>query len=111
MQGLLIDPGRLRAEFLLLARGRASDGMGGRKEGWEEMGLCFGMIEPVNARAMTAGDRQMPLVTHRITLRFRSDVRSGMRFRRGSRTFDIQTIHDPDESGRYLVCLVREDGR
>jgi head-tail adaptor len=33
-----------------------------------------------------------------------------MRFRKGVRLFEIVTVHDPDESGRYLVCRVREKG-
>ena len=32
-----------------------------------------------------------------------------MRFRRGGRFFTIDTIVDPDESGRYLVCRVTEE--
>jgi head-tail adaptor len=33
-----------------------------------------------------------------------------MRFMKGARIFDILTIHDPDETGRYLICRVREEG-
>jgi head-tail adaptor len=32
-----------------------------------------------------------------------------MRFALGSRVFAIQTAHDPDETRRYLVCMVKED--
>jgi head-tail adaptor len=46
-----------------------------------------------------------------VTLRFRPDVASGMRFMRGERVWDILTAHDPDETGRYLVCQTREVGR
>lgn len=28
--------------------------------------------------------------------------------RRNGRAFDIETVHDPDESGRYLVCTLKE---
>jgi SPP1 family predicted phage head-tail adaptor len=37
-------------------------------------------------------------------------VASGMRFTRAGRIFDIVTVHDPDETGRYLVCRVKEKG-
>jgi head-tail adaptor len=33
-----------------------------------------------------------------------------MRLSRLGRGFDILTVHDPDESGRYLVCRVKETG-
>jgi len=47
-------------------------------------------------------------VTHRVTRRHRGNVRAGMRFTRRDRIFEIATVHDPDETGRYLVCRVRE---
>ena len=50
-------------------------------------------------------------MTHRITIRSRDDIRSGMRFVGQGRVFEIMTVHDPDETGRHLVCAVREEGR
>jgi head-tail adaptor len=43
-------------------------------------------------------------------MRHRDGVVSGMRLLKGSRVFEIITTHDPDESGRYLVCKVKETG-
>ena len=43
-------------------------------------------------------------------MRWRNGVASGMRFARQGRIFDIVTVHDPDETGRYLVCRAREAG-
>lgn len=34
-----------------------------------------------------------------------------MRFRRDQRVLDIMTVHDPDETQRYLVCRTREQGK
>ena len=36
------------------------------------------------------------------------DSMAGKRLRKGGRVFEIVTVHDPDERGRYLVCLARE---
>ena len=66
------------------------------------------MIEPVAANSIISADQTLETVTHRITIRRREDIRSGMRFAKGPRVFDIVTIHDPDELGRYLVCRVSE---
>ena len=52
----------------------------------------------------------METVTHRVTLRWRNGVAAGMRFARQGRIFDIVTVHDPDDTGRYLVCRARETG-
>jgi head-tail adaptor len=33
-----------------------------------------------------------------------------MRLRRLDRILEIVTVHDPDETGRYLICKARERG-
>jgi SPP1 family predicted phage head-tail adaptor len=110
MQASFIDPGALRTELALEAVAAAPDGLGGYAEVWSEVATVFARIEPLLATSRFGADQTLETVTHRITLRHRDGVASGMRFRRGSRLFAIVTVHDPDESGRYLVCRVREEG-
>lgn len=110
MATLFIDPGALRAELSLQAVTAVADGLGGFGEEWSEVAAVFGRIEPVSADSRFGADQSLETVTQRITLRHRSGVQSGMRFVRQGRTFDIVTVHDPDETGRYLVCRVRETG-
>ena len=111
MAALHIDPGALRTELSLEACATTSDGLGGYTESWSEVATVFALIEPLAADSRFGADQTLETVTHRITLRFRADVASGMRFTRDGRVFDILTVHDPDESGRYLVCRTREVGR
>jgi SPP1 family predicted phage head-tail adaptor len=111
MKTLLIDAGRLRREMTLETASAEPDGAGGHSEIWTEVALVFGAIEPLAASGVFGAGQTLETVTHRITLRHRDDVRSGMRFRRQGRIFQIVTAHDADESGRYLVCRVREEGR
>jgi SPP1 family predicted phage head-tail adaptor len=111
MLSVFLDPGQLRNELVLQACTPVPDGLGGHSEAWNEIGLLFGMIEPVAALSIIGADQTLETVTHRITIRKRDDIRSGMRFVKGPRAFDIVTIHNPDESGRYLVCRVREEGQ
>lgn len=108
---VLLDPGELRSELALEAMTPVPDGAGGYAESWSEIGLVFARIEPVQARERFGAGQTLEEVTHRITLRQRGDIASGMRFRRGARIFAILTVHDPDETERYLVCRVREEGR
>jgi len=110
MGTLFTDPGALRTEFSLQAVAATADGIGGFAEDWSEIATVFALIEPVAAESRFGADQTLESVTHRITLRHREGVRSGMRFCRHERTFDIITVHDPDESARYLVCRVRETG-
>ncbi|GLS32923.1 phage head-tail adaptor, putative, SPP1 family [Mesorhizobium albiziae] len=110
MRSVLLDPGALRHELTLQAATPTADGLGGHAETWNEIASVFGLIEPVSANSIVRGDQALETVTHRITIRKRDGILSGMRFVKGTRVFAIVTIHDPDESGRYLVCRTREDG-
>jgi SPP1 family predicted phage head-tail adaptor len=94
MAALFIDPGRLRSECALEACLPVADAMGG----------------PVSAASAFGAGQTLETVTHRMTIRHRSGVASGMRFTRQGRIFDIVTVHDPDETARYLVCRVKEIG-
>lgn len=110
MPALFIDPGRLRTELSLRAAAPVPDGMGGHTEEWSEVATVFALVEPVSASAGFAAGQTTETVTHRVTIRHRPDVASGMRFEKGGRILEIVTVHDPDESGRYLVCRTREKG-
>jgi SPP1 family predicted phage head-tail adaptor len=106
-----IDPGQFRTELSLQQANIASDGMGGHAESWSEVAKVFARLEPVSAQSAFQADQTIEIVTHKITLRARNDLASGMRFVLGSRVFEILTVYDPDETGRYLVCRTREKGR
>jgi SPP1 family predicted phage head-tail adaptor len=110
-RALRIDPGRFRTELVLEQVSDASDGMGGEVETWLPVATVFASLDPVSARSVFGADQTLETVTHLVTLRQEEDVRSGMRFINGSRVFDILTVHDPDETGRYFVCETRETGR
>jgi SPP1 family predicted phage head-tail adaptor len=110
MRGLLIDPGRLRTELRIEAATPLPDGLGGHTEDWGEIATVFGLVEPIGAASRLGAGQALETVTHRVTLRWREGLRSGMRFAKGARRFAIVTVHDPDDSVRYLVCLTREEG-
>lgn len=110
MADFFLDPGRLAQQLVLEAPETAADGLGGHDLSWVEVATLDALVE-VRAQASRFGaDQTREETTHRVTLRHRGDVASGCRFRLGDRIFEIVTVHDPDESGRYLVCRTREKG-
>lgn len=111
MPTLFIDPGALRHPVTLEQAVLADDGVGGHAETWEAVAETYAQIEPVSAEMKFGADQTLETLTHRITLRFRDQVASGMRFTKGARTFAILTVHDPDETGRFMVCRTQEVGR
>ncbi len=106
-----IDPGALRHELVLQAATPVPDGQGGHAPQWSEVTRLFARIVPAGARSGVRADQVQQAVTHRVTIRARGDVSSGMRFLWGERLLEILSIHDPDEEGRYLLCTTREAGR
>jgi SPP1 family predicted phage head-tail adaptor len=110
MRTTFIEPGTLRHEFSLQAAVPAGDGMGGLNEAWQEVATLFGRIEPLSQSARFGAGQTLEENTHRITIRSRAGVASGMRLVKQGRVFDIASVHDPDETGRYTVCRVKEVG-
>lgn len=111
MRARRIDPGRLRLPLTLEALAAVPDGAGGFSESWTALATLSAALEPVAAARRFGADQALATVTHVVTLRARPDLASGMRFTSSDRLFSIETVHDPDETGRFLVCRVREEGR
>lgn len=105
-----IDPGQLRHEVALESAALTTDGLGGHIESWTEVATVFARIEPIGATSEFGAGQTRETATHRFTIRHRGDVASGMRFKVNGPIFEILTVSDPDETGRYLVCRTREDG-
>lgn len=110
MVAVFLDPGRLRHRLMLEAPVAAADGLGGHLVTWVEIATVDALVEPRSESSRFGADQTREETTHRVTLRHRPDVASGSRFRFGARILEIVTVHDPDESGRYLVCRTREKG-
>ena len=111
MRSEFIDPGALRHEVALQNAELTPDGLGGHADAWTEIATVFARIEPVGEESRFGAGQIRETATHRFTVRYRSDITSGMRFVRGGRLFDILTVHDPDETRRYLICRTTEKGR
>ncbi len=99
----------MRCRLCLEAQQRIPDGGGGAKPHWRPVASVWGAIRPVAEKTILRAEKLSATVTHRITLRYRHDLRAGMRFTQGRRVFTIEVLFDPDEKTRKLVCLVRED--
>ncbi|SJZ65304.1 phage head closure protein [Consotaella salsifontis] len=109
MAPLFLDPGLLRKRALLQRKLIGSDGMGGAEESWSEVAELSVHVEPVTMAPGERLDQHEAILTHRVICRARGDIERGMAFAVGSRRLTILSVHDPDESGRYLVCRCTEE--
>ena len=110
MRTLFLDPGALRSELALQATTPVPDGLGGHMESWAEIATVFGGSSRSRRRAVSARPDRRDGDASRDDALAEWCRRSGMRFVRQDRIFDIVTVHDPDDTGRYLVCRAREVG-
>lgn len=108
MNMTLFDAGQLTVRLELEGATELSDGQGGATMTHAVESAHWARLEPVSAGHAELGHVDRQVVTHRIWVRRADGVVAGKRFRKGARIFDILTVHDPDETGRYLVCRARE---
>ena len=104
----IVDPGALSVRLVLERSAGTPDGQGGVTTVFSALATLWARIEPVSARADEAAGTLPVTVTHRIWLRRRSDIRGGMRLRKGARLFVIRAFRDPDETARYTFCDCEE---
>ncbi|VVT18556.1 phage head closure protein [Hoeflea sp. EC-HK425] len=109
MAAMFIDPGRLSARLDLETPADLSDGQGGVTGGWTPVASVWARIEPLRAAPREEASAGTAPITHRVTIRYRDDVRHTMRFVHRGRELLIRAVRDPDESRRYLVCDCEEN--
>jgi SPP1 family predicted phage head-tail adaptor len=80
-----------------------SDG-GSATISWRPIGFVWAALRPTTGRETVTADGQSLQTTHHVWLRYRPDLTGAMRFRLGLRVFTIQSIRDPDERQRWLLC-------
>jgi SPP1 family predicted phage head-tail adaptor len=101
--------GDFRHQLTLQAADEVEDGAGGVARTWEPLAQIWAAIEPLSLNDKLLSDKRIGVLTHRIKLRYRTDITLSHRFVLGTRIFSIRATRDPDERGRILECLVEEE--
>jgi len=79
--------------------------------GFEAVADVWARVEPLAADVEEVAGAGRIIVTHHVWLRFRADLAAGMLLVKGTRRFVVESVRDPDETGRLLLCCCREVGR
>lgn len=103
-----ITIGEMRQRVVLERPERVGDGGGGADETWVEIAELWAAVKPMTGAERTEAEAISGRVSHEIWLRFRDDVAAELRFRIGTRLFDIRAVLDVDERRRFLRCLAEE---
>ena len=101
--------GALRHRLVLEVATRVGDGGGGAVVTWEAVAGLWASITPTSGTETVVADQVAGRVSHDIVIRHRSDIVPSMRFRLGSRVFEILAALDVGERRRMLRCLCREE--
>ena len=100
--------GELNLRFALERPVDAADDIGGAARTWGAVATVWGRLEARGAEAGFIAQRAETTVSHRIVIRWRTDVSAGMRARLGARAFVINAATDPDARGRFLLLHCEE---
>ena len=104
----MLQAGSFTVRLMLQSALETADGCGGFQLSWNDEFEVWARLVPISGIVKVRADNSQTELTHWIYLRKRSGISSGMRFVKGSRNFYIDTIVDPDETGRYFLCNVNE---
>jgi len=100
--------GELRHRLVIESPQRVNDGAGGAITTWLEVATIWANVQPVTAREQRSADQRTQKTSHRITVRYREDINSTMRFTGEGRIFDIEAIINDAERDHWLVCFCVE---
>jgi len=104
-----MQAGSLRHRVVIQGQTQTRDGAGGVERTWATVTTRWASIQPLSPREMFAAGQVLSEVTHKITMRYCTDVTAQSRIVFGSRTFEVSgpPMHD-DERQRMTTVLAIE---
>ena len=103
--------GRLRHRLILQKPVLAADGTGGQNRTWQEVAKVWADLRDISGAQEGFAEGLAAVTRTRITIRWRSDLTSLMRFVDGRRMFNIVSVLDQTGARRFLTCICEEDLR
>jgi SPP1 family predicted phage head-tail adaptor len=99
---------RLRHRLTLQAEVMTPDGAGGYVRTWNDVANIWAEIIPFSGRERFFSGKIQAETTHRILLRYRSDITAAHRLMFENRIFNIRAIMNAREQRDVLELLVEE---
>lgn len=85
-----------------------TDSYGQREDTWTETSTPWASIRPVSGKEYHNASGERAEVSHEIVMRHGPTVAPRDRIVYSSRTFDIRSVFNVEERGRYLKLMCRE---
>lgn len=105
-----VRAGRLNKRVTIQANTPTQDAYGAETAVWAAIlgGTRWAAVEPLTGQERWGAQQVNPTVSHKVTIRHLSTVRSKMRVLYGSRVLEIDAILNPDERGESMELLCTE---
>lgn len=102
--------GKLKHRIKIQQSVQSTDNLGGGPASWSTIsgGTAWASVEPLSGRELYHAQQLSSRVTHRIVIRYLAGVTAAMRVLFGSRTFEIKSVMNQGERGRWLDLLCEE---
>jgi len=76
---------------------------------WDDTFWAWAEIDPPKGREYFSAGQKQASVVQRVRIRYRSGVTPAMRIKFGTRIFTIDSVINPDERNRELICMCSEE--
>lgn len=103
------DPGAMTARLVLQAPVETGDGQGGVLSGYEDVARLWGRVEMQGQALSERAGAELAVVTRRVTVAWRDDLRAGQRLMDRDVGMMIRAAYDPDGTRRFLVLICEEE--
>lgn len=103
--------GALRDRVVVQTNTTTPDPQGGRAASWGTLATVWARVEAIQSGEALAGEAMTPLVTYRVTMRYRDDLRPAQRVQwtnyedSAARTLEVHAVDlSPDAVWATLTC-------
>lgn len=103
-----MQAGELRNRITIQKQVSTQDSFGQQVETWTDIATVWSNINPIAGREFFAAETVNSEITHKIRIRFRSDITPDMRVVYQSRMFFIQTVINEYEKNTVLQLMCKE---
>lgn len=100
--------GAMRNVLSLQQESRVADTGGGAALSWTTIATLWASVEPLRGSETVQAEKLTGVITHKIIVRDEITITAAMRFLWGSRIFNIRSIRNVGERGRFLEILAEE---
>lgn len=104
----MICVGQLSRRLTIQQSVSTPDDAGGSDTSWSDVATVWAKIRPLHGNEKLIGDTVTSRISHKVTIRFRSDLLPSLRFASDERFFDILSVVNIDEQNIWLECLCTE---